>query len=225
MQTINIKQIKTSADVLHQLQQLDQALPGSQLSSLTTFNLAYVVVTRSIAEGLAEGYFSDAGLIEDFSVCFAAYYFRAINSMLNDEPDLPEAWRKIISTKATLPYSVLLLMGANAHINHDLPLALLDVMTDKKSAGLVGDLVKIDKLLMKSGREILANYDEGDPALSFIKTHLRWLYYRPTMYIILYWRVVAVYNYKRLQKSTKRSASYTKRSERIASQLAWFGWR
>src|SRR4029077_15981753 len=98
------------------------------------------------------------------------------------------------------PQFVLLLMGANAHINHDLPLTLHQLVGNQRGNGLLNDVLKIDKLLMKSGKLILAEFEEPNKKINFLKRHLVFLYYRPTMYIILYWRIKAWHNYRRIKK-------------------------
>jgi hypothetical protein len=181
--------------VLRQLHQLEQQLGTAQTQQLLPFNLAYIVVTAAIGDGLASGYFTNPRLIEEFTVSFAGYYFRAINGLLAGNPALPAAWAKLAARPKPLPPSIALLMGASAHINHDLPLALQQTLHGRKSTTLLGDLVKVDRLLVKGTRQILGRYEETNRLLNFIKRRCRWLYFWPVIWLVRYWRIRAWYTY------------------------------
>lgn len=123
----------------------------------------------------------------------------------------------------SVPAFIPLLMGANAHINHDLPLALVKLMGREKTDDLLQDVLKIDTLLMKSGRQIIVTFDEPTKLLDIIKRRLQFLYYRPTMYIILYWRVIAWRNYKAIKRNGVKKHDYKTRSTKIANRFLKLG--
>ncbi len=133
---------------------------------------------------------------------------------MGHKPELPAAWQMAnkASEYKTAPNFIFLLMGANAHINHDLPLALLKIMGGKEPVGLVKDIFKIDRLLMKSGREIAGTFEESNQLLDLLKRHLFFLYYRPVMYMVLYWRIKAWRNYKSIKKDGIKNSAYAKTS-------------
>ena len=114
-------------------------------------------------------------------------------------------------------------MGANAHINHDLPLALAKLMGTEKTDDLLRDVLKIDKLLMKSGRKIIATFDEPHKFLDFLKRRFQFLYYRPAMYTILYWRIGAWRRYKLIKNSGRETSGDPSKSIKIANRLLKLG--
>lgn len=213
----------TFAATLAELKRLERSLPQKQLNQFVVFNKAYLIVTVTIQQAALDGYFQHPKFIEKFSACFASYYFTAIKD--NNSPKLAPAWTLLNQAgKHKTPNFVLLLMGANAHINHDLPLTLVEMLDDTKLNGLVKDVLKIDKLLMRCGRDILDTFDEPNKLLNWLKRHAAFLYYRPAMYMILYWRFRAWHNYMLIKKHGLKDSNYTRYSIRVAKRFRIF-WR
>jgi len=221
----DIGKITSIAAVLKKLRLLDQQLSHGKLSGFVTFNKAYYVVTSVIKEASDNNYFNNPAFIEKFCVCFAQYYFQAVNDSLDANPRLPAAWAKMLrpTKRNTMPNFVLLLMGANAHINHDLPLALLELMDNEKTDDLLKDIVRVDKLLMKSGGDILIVFDEPGKLSNFIKRRCKFLYLRPVMYMVLYWRVMAWRKYRSMRKSGLEGGNFETRSRKIANRFLRLG--
>lgn len=221
----DIAKITSIEAVLQKLRALDRQLIDNHLSEYIPFNKAYYVVTMAIKKASDDNYFDNQAFIEKFSVCFAVYYFQAVNDCLDSQPGLATAWMKMrqsVNHKVT-PNFILLLMGANAHINHDLPLALLDVMDQQKTDELLKDIVRIDQLLTKSCNDILATFDETGRLADFIKRHLKFLYLRPVMYMVLYWRFRAWRACRAMQKGHSAGNGFKKRSAKTAKRLLRLG--
>lgn len=218
----DVKSVSSVPDVLAELDRLNEALPTSQLQALATFNAAYYIVTSVIKQATDAGRFVNPEFIETFSVRFAIYYFQAINDFLSGGSDLVPAWAQTMQPASKRPNFVSLLMGANAHINYDLPLALLEVMDDGKKPGVLKDLIKIDNLLMKSGKQILDTFDEPNKLLNFAKRNLRFIYFSPAMHMILFWRVMTWRNYKKL-KSPADDVRLLRRSSKISKRFIKLG--
>lgn len=200
---VNIAQVSTFDAVLVELRLLDEKLNNSKLIHFKVFNSAYVVVTQLISDTAKQEHFVNPQFVERFTTNFAQYYFRALNAYESDDQDLHISWesfRKVSSVKS-FPIFLTLLMGANAHINHDLPLALVDILSDADPDDLLSDVVKIEKLMMKSGREIITIFDEPNRFLNVLKRRFQFLYYRPAMYTIRWWRINAFRNYESIKKS------------------------
>jgi hypothetical protein len=212
--------IKSFKTINSELERLDKTFNKGQLQQFELFNTAYTIVTVAIQQASQNGYFDNPEFIEEFSVCFAKYYFNAVNDSLSSKSDLPTAWA-LVSKKSPKysPRFIFLLLGANAHINHDLPLVLLKMMGKEKTDDLLNDVLKIDELLMKNGRQIIAAFNEPNQFLDFLKRHFIFLYYRPIMYLILYWRIRAWHDYRELKETGLKNSPYTKRSVRIARVL------
>lgn len=94
----------------------------------------YLVMTRRVHEAVRAGEFHDGAWVARLLDRFADYYFDAVAA--HDGTDrtrvCPEVWRDALdacSDPSCHPLQTLML-GINAHINHDLALALVDVLDD-----------------------------------------------------------------------------------------------
>jgi hypothetical protein len=70
---------------------------------------------------------SDAAWLTQLDVVFAGFYFAAIVSFLNGSPETPSSWDALFEARSSpnIDRIQFALAGMNAHINHDLALALL----------------------------------------------------------------------------------------------------
>jgi hypothetical protein len=225
IKSIDVSTITSIDLTLETLQILDAQLPNSQLRQATTFNTAYQIVTKTIKTARDNNYFHNPAFVEELSVCFASYYFQAINEALQESQSLAPAWQLLMQPDNNKPQPVfiLLLLGANAHINYDLPLALSNVLKPGNTRELLKDVIKIDRLLLKSGREILESFDEPKPGANFIKRRCSFLYFRPIMLMISFWRIIAWRNYRRIQKQYQVTSRLNRHSTRIARRLLLLG--
>ena len=95
------------------------------------FHATYQRTTVAVAEELHRGGFADAGWVERWDVAFAGLYLDALQAALEGRrPTRP--WEVAFSAPAGLPPLRHVLLGMNAHINYDLPQALLAVITDEE---------------------------------------------------------------------------------------------
>ena len=221
---INIQSIKSFKAINDQLVGLQDSLRKNDLKQFILFNDAYLIVTSNIKLASATGHFDNPKFIEKFSVYFASYYFEAINKTIN-KGKLPTAWKILntISHKKSTPNFILLLLGANAHINHDLALALAHVTEGEDTDELLLDVMKIDKILMDSGRDIITLFEEPNWVLDVIKRRFIFIYYRPTMYMILFWRVRAWSRYKSIKRNGLKKSNYANGSAKIAKRFLLMG--
>lgn len=218
---INIDEITSFQTILAALTELESIIYQNKLKQFVVFNKAYFIVTSAIKQASDEGYFKNPEFVERFTICFASYYFQAVNATIGNNPDLPAAWdlTGMACQYKNTPNFILLLMGANAHINHDFPLALYELIGAKEPSYFVKDVLKIDKLLMKSGRQIVTTFEESNKLLDLVKRRFIFLYYRPIMYMVLYWRVKAWRNYKSIKKHGLKGSDYTKTSTKTAKRF------
>jgi Family of unknown function (DUF5995) len=97
------------------------------------FHATYQRTTIAVAERLRDGGFDDAGWVERWDVAFADLYLDALQAALaGRRPARP--WEVAFGAAADLPPLRHVLLGMNAHINYDLPQALLAVITDEEFA-------------------------------------------------------------------------------------------
>ncbi|HEY3650719.1 MAG TPA: DUF5995 family protein [Streptosporangiaceae bacterium] len=95
------------------------------------FHATYQRTTIAVAERIKRGGFADPGWVERWDVAFADLYLDALETTLaGQRPARP--WDIAFSAPADLPALRHVLLGMNAHINYDLPQALLAVITDEE---------------------------------------------------------------------------------------------
>jgi hypothetical protein len=213
---INIRHISSIQDVILGLQKQGPALVSASIDSLVVFNTTYIIVNQNISQAVASHYYTNPDTIEQLDIIFANYYFKALNQYYSTQT-LPPVWRNIGHCQ-NKPAFIKLLIAANAHINHDLPLALLD-LSAKDSTHLQKDFFATDKLFRDSGKEIIASFEEANVVIQFIKQYLGFLYEKPIMAIIIHWRHKAWKNYEALQNKALLPKDLVKRSNQIANAL------
>jgi Family of unknown function (DUF5995) len=112
------------ADVLQGLQTIDATCIDGD--GLKWFNWLYLQVTQAVEARVAAGGFSDPAWLVQLDVQFARLYFSALKSSLSGQPT-PACWQVLFDSRdeATVARIQFALAGINAHINHDLPAAIV----------------------------------------------------------------------------------------------------
>lgn len=115
----------TIADVIARMQAIDVALPVTD--GLKWFNQLYLMVTQQVDVKPPGGAWQDPAWLLGLDVVFARYYFGAIRGYLAGT-GIPSSWNALFEARFTAGIDRIqfALAGMNAHINHDLALALLD---------------------------------------------------------------------------------------------------
>ena len=96
------------------------------------FHATYLRTTQAVAQALRDGAFADPGWVDRWDVAFARLYLDALDAARRGEP-VPEPWAVAFGVAAAepdLPAVRHVLLGMNAHINYDLPQALIAVISD-----------------------------------------------------------------------------------------------
>lgn len=185
---INIKLIDSPKNVLSELDKLNKLLKQSELLQVSFFNRAYLIVTKTVNDANINKEFTHSELMNNLEVAFAKKYFMALNYYVKNL-SLPEPWDKV--NKGLFhnkhPASLSLLLGARAHILHDLLKPLNEVIHNPEV--FQEDYFKVNKLLMKSAKPISKSYYESDEHINFLKIKLRNVYLKPVMWLIISWRV------------------------------------
>jgi Family of unknown function (DUF5995) len=122
----------TIEDVLAVMQQIDQALADSD--GLKWFNRLYMMVTQEVDLHPPAGGWKDPAWLVKLDVVFAGLYFQAVAAFLSGSPDAPNAWNALMEARSRTGIDRIqfALAGMNAHINHDLALALLETDNQMK---------------------------------------------------------------------------------------------
>jgi hypothetical protein len=100
------------------------------------FHATYLRTTRAVARALADGAFADGPWVERWDVAFADLYLDVLDAARRGEP-VPRPWAVAFAAAASgrgLHEVQHVLLGMNAHINYDLPRALLAVISDDEFA-------------------------------------------------------------------------------------------
>jgi len=98
------------------------------------FATCYLAMTRTMAQNLTEGLFLDTEWVERYLVTFANLYRQALQQRETNNSLLPACWKYAFDTAQAGTALVIqdLVLGINAHVNHDLALALQSVGIDPK---------------------------------------------------------------------------------------------
>jgi hypothetical protein len=113
--------------VLARMDALLASMPPD-LATQKTFLATYRRTTIAVGEQVELGRFEDPGWVDRWDVAFADLYVSALESRVAGRP-VSRPWRLAFAAPSDLPPLRLLLLGINAHINYDLPQALLSVIT------------------------------------------------------------------------------------------------
>ncbi|HVN10858.1 MAG TPA: DUF5995 family protein [Kineosporiaceae bacterium] len=92
------------------------------------FLSTYARTTRAVAAALEDGRFEDPPWVEEWDVAFADLYVDALRAYRRSRASAPRPWRVAFEADPSLPPIAHLLLGMNAHINYDLPQALIEVI-------------------------------------------------------------------------------------------------
>lgn len=94
------------------------------------FLRCYGMMSTNMAAAIREGRFADAQWVTTLMTHFAEYYFDALEQYNRLPDEAPPVWRQVHDAARERNMHVLqnLLLGVNAHINYDLPLALYDCL-------------------------------------------------------------------------------------------------
>jgi hypothetical protein len=112
------------ADVMRILLSIEATC--SDIDGLKWFNWLYLQVTQAVETRVATGGFTNPAWLAELDVQFANLYFRALASALSGET-APGCWRALFDRRnqAAVARIQFALAGINAHINHDLPQAIV----------------------------------------------------------------------------------------------------
>ena len=115
-------------DVVSVMREIDTALPRAD--GISCFNKLYLAVTENVLAqvGVGQATFADPRFLAALDVTFANLYFAALRAFDSQPVATPRAWLPLFESRAsrTIAPIQFALAGMNAHINRDLPRALVD---------------------------------------------------------------------------------------------------
>jgi uncharacterized protein DUF5995 len=117
-----IRDVTTIDDVVATMRAIDARLPDDD--GVKWFNFLYLEVTKEVLADRAS--WKDWPFLQRFDVVFARLYFDAVVSWEREPGETARAWRPLLRARhdRKLARIQFALAGMNAHINHDLPIAL-----------------------------------------------------------------------------------------------------
>jgi hypothetical protein len=115
----------TINDVIAVMQRIDETLADDD--GLKWFNRMYLMVTQDVDFHPPDGGWQDADWLLALDVVFASFYLRAMAAYLSGDQTVPISWQVLMEARHTpgIDRIQFAMAGMNAHINHDLALALL----------------------------------------------------------------------------------------------------
>jgi hypothetical protein len=147
------------ADVVARMRAIAAQQPPGDGAAV--FNRVYLRVTEMMLDRLSGGgVFHDDAFVTDLDLRFAGYWFDAY-----DAPgDKPKAWEPLFAARGSrgiLPIQFAL-AGMNAHIEHDLPLAVIATCAARRrtpdSPGVRADYQKVNDVLASVEAEIRRSF-------------------------------------------------------------------
>src|SRR6202162_46218 len=138
------------AAAIARMEAIAAALPAAD--GLAFFNRMYLEVTQQVNSQLGQGFFADPAFMTQLDVAFANLYFAAAGTA-STPAAVPLAWRPLVEQRAVAGIEPVqfALAGMNAHINHDLPIAMVSTCaalgTAPEATPHFADYQKVDLLL------------------------------------------------------------------------------
>jgi hypothetical protein len=116
--------VQSVADVLQTMQTIEATCIDGD--GLKWFNWLYLQVTQAVEARIAAGGFTDPAWLAQLDVQFARLYFGALQSSLSQQPTAG-CWQAVFESRNQVAIARIqfALAGINAHINHDLPEAIV----------------------------------------------------------------------------------------------------
>jgi hypothetical protein len=161
--------LKPAADpILGVVARMDAiAAPLDVDDGVARFNELYLAVTHAVFEETQVASYEDAEFISRLDVVFADLYFAAVAADAAGK-DIPKAWAPLFEkrhTKGIAPIQFAI-AGMNAHINHDLAVALVAVCSERGIAIEDGsaqhrDYLVVNSTLARVEGEIKARFATG----------------------------------------------------------------
>ena len=153
-------------DVIERLRAIESASPPS--NGVACFARLYREVTEGVNAELAKRTVADARFITELDVCFAGLFFSAHDAYQRKPGSEPPAWRPLFggqSARGVAPLQFAL-AGMNAHINRDLPVALVTtcraLMLDlNERSPEHADYVRVNALLAQVEQKVKRSYVTG----------------------------------------------------------------
>jgi hypothetical protein len=156
--------VTSIAEAITRMEAIDASAPASD--GVACFNRMYLEVTQQVDKDLGQQFFADPTFMTRFDVAFANLYFDAVNAAAG-QSTVPLAWRPLFERRGETGIEPIqfALAGMNAHINHDLPMAVVatcvDLATTPTAGTHLADYQKVDGLLDAAEQSVRQSFESS----------------------------------------------------------------
>jgi hypothetical protein len=154
--------VHTIDDVITRMRELDDAMPARD--GVACFNRLYLATTENVKDAARDASFTRGDFLLALDIAFANLYFAATRAFEAGQPP-PPAWRPLFNLRDSRDVAPLqfALAGMNAHINRDLPVALVETFTQMtlemtRPSDEATDYDRINDVLVKTEAEVAQAY-------------------------------------------------------------------
>ena len=158
--------VTTVAEAVERMQAILAALPDKD--GVARFTDMYLQVTLGVRDAIAGRTFRDPAYLARLDVVFANLYFAAFAASVREPAAVPRAWVPLFDCRtahgiAPLQYA---LAGMNAHINRDLPVAVVSTATElgltlQSASPQHDDFIAINPLLAEAELRVKKSFVTG----------------------------------------------------------------
>ncbi len=156
--------MESIADVIGRMEKIDASLPRKD--GVAYFNRLYLQVTKAVLQASAGTTFQSPSFLDRLDVVFADMYFDA-EATIGTVAPCPVAWRPLIEQRSEPRAPIqFALAGMNAHINHDLALAVVQTCQELSLAPdddspQHADYEKVNSILKTVEGQVAGWFDTG----------------------------------------------------------------
>lgn len=159
------------ADLLDGLVSLERGFLRAN-DNRAAFASAYVESTQMIGSWLQSGRFHNHGHIDRYVVAFGNLYREALLDFEERPADAPRCWSIAFDAARSNHCSVVqaLMLGINAHVNHDLPLAMIHADVDFECRSHTRDHALLNDALQAASPRVRKRVMETHPMGALAKS-------------------------------------------------------
>lgn len=156
----------TVAGVVARMEAIAAPLPRTD--GIACFTRLYLAVTQGVQTHLAGTVFQDPRYLERLDIAFADLFFDALDAFQRDPATTPHAWLPLFQSRSERGIAPLqfALAGMNAHINRDLPVALVSTCRElgvvlEEGSPQHHDFETVNTLLASTETQVKQKYVTG----------------------------------------------------------------
>lgn len=142
------------------MQEIDRSLPADD--GVADFNRMYLRVTELVRDRLVAGWFVNPAFVTRLDLVFAGLYLDAVDATTPDPSWAPLFALRRAPGRVPIQFA---LAGMNAHINHDLPVAVVTTCRQlgltPDSPGVEADYQRVNELLSAVQEEVRRSFLDG----------------------------------------------------------------